>query len=179
MIQSFDEDSTDALLINTLFDTAVEEVLREGIWSSAMKRAKLVANIDAPLFQYNISYALPTDMARLVQVYDADGRIFKTNYWKVEGKALFTNMAEVNITYIHIPTDIQILDALCAKTIVNKLATQLAYPKTENETLVKSLIEEYESIMVQKAKSIDAIENFEESTFGEISWIDSRNYSIG
>jgi len=33
--------------------------------------------------------------------------------------------------------------------------------------------------MVQKAKSIDAIENFEESTFGEISWIDSRNYSIG
>lgn len=176
-LTSIDEDSTDAELIATLLTPAIREVLREGYWSSALKRIQLSKNIDNPAFQYKYSYALPADHIRLVQVYNAAGQISNTNYWKIEGRNLLTDMETVNISYIHFPEDIDILDQLCAQAIVVKLAMKLAYPKTENEKLTESLILEYEQITAQRAKSIDAIENFEESTFGEVSWFESRNYT--
>lgn len=177
-ISSLDEDSIDAELINTLLNPSIREVLREANWSSALKRVNLTQNTDIPAFQYNYAYTLPADLIRLVQVYNSEGQIDSQNYWRIEGKNLLTDMAAVNITYIHFPDDVDILDQLCAQTIICKLAMKLAYPKTENEELVKSLIMEYEQITAQRAKSIDAIENFEESTFGEVSWIESRNRYI-
>lgn len=176
-LTSLDEDSIDAELVNTLLVPSIKEVLREGYWSSALKRVALAQNAEAPAFQYQYSYALPADHIRLVNVYDADGQWYNTNHWKIEGKNLLTDMDVVNITYIHLPTDIDILDQLCAQTIVNKLAIKLAYPKTENEKLVTSLTLEYEQLTAQRAKSIDGIENFEESQFGEVSWLESRNYT--
>lgn len=177
ILTSLDEDSTDAQLVNTLLDPSIKEVLREGYWSSALTRSNLVQNVDKPAFQYEYSFALPADLIRLVQVYDAAGQFYQSNHWKIEGKNLLTDLNEVNISYIHIPEDIDTLDHLCAQAIVNKLAMKLAYPKTENEKLVTSLTLEYEQITAQRAKSIDAIENFEESEFGEVSWIAARNYT--
>jgi len=178
VLQSLDQDSTDAAIINTLLEPTVRETLREAAWSSALKRIALVKSSTTPSFQYTSSYPLPADFVRLIEVYDSAGEIHKSNYWKIEGKNLLTDMAAVNITYIHLPEDFDIFDDLLAGSIVVKLAIKLAMPKTDNEKLVTALTLEYEQLTAQRAKSIDAIENFEESTFGEVDWVDSRYRSI-
>lgn len=176
-LQSLDEDSADSRLISILIEPAIEEVLRESVWSSALKRAKLVKLPTAPLFEYSVQYALPADMIRLVNIYDKDGVADRSIYWRIEGNYLLSDAEDLNIVYIHVPEDIDTLDSLLGQVISLKLAMKLAYPKTESKTLVDSILVEYETLMLQKAKSIDSIENNTDSGFAEINWLTSRNFN--
>lgn len=177
-LQGLDEDSSDARLVRILFDPTLEEVLREETWNCCSKRVQLALTTDQPLFGYKYSFNLPADFVRIVDVYDNTKAYNPHFHWKVETGEVLTDSLEVYMNYVFIPTDHTILDILTAQALVIKLATKLAYPKTEDKGLVAGLIKEYEQLALQKAKSIDSMDNYEESRMGEVDWIEGRNISI-
>lgn len=179
ILQSLDEDTNDARLVNTLLDDSILEVLREAKPHSARKRVKLVQLPDAPLFGYSSSFKLPADYVGGLECYDSRGDSPNHLYWEIEGDTILTDAELMYARYVHYPDDINILDVLTSRAISLKLAIQMAYSKTEDKALVDGLITEYEQLMLQKARSLDTVENRADTTFGqEMDWVQSRNINF-
>ena len=174
VLQSLDEDSADSKLINILFDSTVEETLREGKFGSTIKRVELVQIPSSPLFGYNNAFQLPADSIRVIDCYDSRGEYNPHLYWEIENGLVLSDASVLYCKYVYVPTDFSKLDALAARAVSLQLSIQLAYPKTKSGVLVGNLITEYETLMLQKAKSFSTLENHEEGIFGEVDWIRSR-----
>lgn len=174
-IQSLDENSADARLVNELLDDTILEVLRELKPHSARKRALLVRLPDTPIFGYDYAYEVPADYVGGMQCYNSYGYEDDYLFWEIEGNSLLTDASTIYCSYVHIPTDIGVLDVLTSRVISLKLAIEMAYSKTENNALVEGLINEYERLRLQKARSLDSIESRKEKNFGEQYWVESRN----
>lgn len=64
-ISSLDEDSPNAIKVNTVFQMIFQEVLSERDWKFAKTRAQLQQNASMPVGGYRFAYALPADFLRL------------------------------------------------------------------------------------------------------------------
>lgn len=177
-ITSLDEASDNAKLCSIFFDQALEEVLREYPWTSATSRAQLPKLSRDPIFGYDYAYQLPTDFIRLVQLYDGNGAWHPDYYWVIEGRTLLCNLEEANIIYIKMINDTKILDSLCTSALICKLAMRMAFSRTDSRLFVQSLLEEYEQIILPRARSIDTFEkrNYQEDEYDP--WLTSRQGTI-
>lgn len=179
ILVSLDDGNSDALLCNSLFDQAIEEVLREYTWGCAKTRVRLAKLTETPPFGYDYYYSLPSDFIRLVNIYDNAGNWDPSNNWIIESDRILSDIDGVCLTYIRKVTDTKILDSLCIGAIINKLATKMAFAKTASRTLVQSLIEEYETVILPRARSIDTYENKDVMESQLDPWLNSRDGSLG
>lgn len=179
LLQSLDDVTADATLVNILLDDSVREVLREAKPSAAKKRALLVQKAETPLFGYSYAYQLPSDYIGGLECYDRYGNKNDEVFWQIEGDAVLSNETVLYATYVYDIEDLDLLDVSTARAISLKLAIQMAYSKTENKNLVEGLINEYEGLILKKSKSLDAIESRRDTrNIGELDWIDSRNMNF-
>lgn len=177
-LQSLDETTADARLVVPLFDSVLEETLREGRFNSTIKRTQLVRLPNKPLFGYANAYQLPADSIRILDCYDGYGDFNKYLFWEIEDGEILANANILYTKYIYIPSDLQKLDATAAYALSLNLAKQIAYPKTENPQLLDSITLEYETLILQKAKSLNTLENNPEGKFAEADWLESRSRDI-
>lgn len=173
-IESFDNTDKNTVLINQVFKQVLSEVLREYIWNCATARASLVPNAISPPFGYTYAYDLPIDYIRLIQVYDANGRFDQNIDWCIEDNKILCNEPVMNIRYIKYMEDTLQFDSLCTSALINKLAQKIAFSKTNSSKLVNELINEYESIILPRARSIDTVENKETDEQQLSTWITGR-----
>jgi len=176
-ISSVDEESFESNLCNSLYDTALIEVLWEHSWSSAIKRIKLVETAGNPLFAYEKSFQLPNDYIRLVQAYKStDNQDFDFE-WELSGKLFLANYSDVYIKYISLPTSDESMNMPLTTVVTHKLAIALSYPMKADESREAQLVNQYESLVLPRAKSVDSMENrFVE--FEENPWVESL-YDLG
>src|SRR5262245_59158945 len=76
---------------NRLFTPTLEAVLREANWNDSIKRQRLAQLVDAPVWEYNFAYALPSDYMKMVKTsLDDDKLVYKI---ETQGgqKVLITN----------------------------------------------------------------------------------------
>ena len=155
-----------ARVLNDIYDLIRDEVLTAHPWNFASKRASLVAEDDAPEFDYDTAYALPTDCLRVIRMEETDAD------FKIEAGLLLTDESTANILYIAKITDESKFSPFFVTTLAVRLASEIAYPLTNDQNLAVKKYEEYER-KIKMAKSIDGQEGSVE-TIEDSSWIDDR-----
>ena len=158
-----------AKLCNVLFRQALDETLRTYKWNSALKRYKLNRLSEAPAFKFKYQYQLPSDCIRVINVYDKADAYDDRTQWVVEGRTILCDYENVYICCVSRPADVSQLDAFLTRAIIQNLAIKLAVPMQLDQVMQNNLIDEYESVILPAARSVDTLENkyweMEESDF--------------
>jgi len=158
-----------AKLCNIFFNQALEEVLRTYRWNSALKRAELTRLTEVPAFKFEYKYQLPNDCVRVVNVYEDKEAYDDRTEWVVEGRTILCNYKTVYLCYVHLPEDVNTLDAFLTQAVVQNLAIKLSVPMQLDQVMQNNLISEYNNVILPQARSVDTLENkyweMEESDF--------------
>ncbi len=119
---------------------AIEDVLNEADWRSAVKREALEQLTETPPFEYAYYYQMPGDFLRLVE----GGGIETTGEdYSIEADRLLTNATEVNIAYVARPEESEALAPHVKGAIALRLAFLLTTPLTSSEPLAARIAAEY------------------------------------
>ncbi len=156
-INALTEDSDNARLCNTFYDSVRDAVLRSHPWNCAIERKQITALATDPIADYDKQYQLPTNpwCLRVLQV----GTIIQQPVrWTVEGRKLLTDINSPKLVYIKRITDTNEFDTLLVDVLVLKLALKMAMPLTNSGSIQKGLIDEIEFVSLPEAKSVDGQE---------------------
>ena len=110
-ITALTENSKNARLCNERYETVRDAVFRSHPWNCLIKRVQLAQDTATPAWGFSYQYTLPSDCLRVLQIkdYDAD--------YKIEGRKLLINEADVYLIYLAQITDVNELDVLLRETI--------------------------------------------------------------
>jgi len=163
-ITALTENSKEARLCNRRFETVRDAVLRSHPWNTAIRRASLAQDSDAPAFGFTYQYTLPTDpyCLRVLSFWNSnvDSEIAAYDsqvMFKIEGRKVLSNEGTCKITYLARVTDTEEYDSLLSSTIAHKLAAETAYAITGSTTVSQAMQQLYE-VRLREARSIDAME---------------------
>jgi len=163
-ITALTENSKEARLCNRRFETVRDAVLRSHPWNTAIRRASLAQDSDAPAFGFTYQYTLPTDpyCLRVLSFWNSnvDSEIAAYDsqvMFKIEGRKVLSNESTCKITYLARVTDTEEYDSLLSSTIAHKLAAETAYAITGSTTVSQAMQQLYE-VRLREARSIDAME---------------------
>ena len=168
-ITSLADTSTEAAVMNQLFEGVRDSVMRAFPWNSLMNRAQLAKSTTTPAFGYENKFALPTDPYCL-RVMEMD-ETTSTDQWKVEGRFLLTDAATCKIRYIGRPDDVGDLDPLLAAAISARLAADACYSLVQSNTVLNSMWSLYQA-KLDEAKSVDNVESSRDY------WVNTRLESV-
>jgi len=152
-INSLTEDSVAARICNQRYVFVRDAVFRAHPWNCLIRRASLAQNSTAPDWQYAYAYSLPTDpyCLRIANIED-----LSTDY-KVEGRTIATDNSTMKIVYVARITDPNEYDVLLMETIAARLAADIVYALTNNNTLTATMWELYNQ-KLGEARFVDATE---------------------
>lgn len=139
------ETTQEARLCNIFYDSIVDEVIADGVYSTTIRRATLAQLADAPEFEYAYQYQLPTDPFCL-KVLTIDECYHGSYKWAIEGDKLLTDLDSVSIRYCARLTDSGSFGPQLTKSIVYRLASELAFPLTGKSDLAERLYSIYEKV---------------------------------
>jgi hypothetical protein len=163
-ITALTENSKEARLCNRRFETVRDAVLRSHPWNTAIRRASLARDTDAPAFGFTYQYTLPTDpyCLRVLSFWNSNVDSEVAAYdsqvmFKIEGRKVLSNEGTCKITYLARVTDTEQYDSLLSSTIAHKLAAETAYAITGSTSVSQAMQQLYE-VRLREARSIDAME---------------------
>jgi hypothetical protein len=148
-----------AKFCNVLFDQALEEVLRMHKWNNAMRRVKLTRLTEAPAFKWKYNYLVPTDCIRIINLYETTDAYDDQTSWVVEGRNILTDYETAFLSYVSKPQDVSTLNSFVTQCVIQNLAIKLSVPMQLDQGMQNNLLQEFSSVILPQAKSIDAQEN--------------------
>lgn len=166
-ITSFNDGSKAANLLDRTWPIVRNQVLRDHPWNFAVKRVILAPLNEAPPWGFTFQHQLPSDYLRLIEIRD-----LRAGDYQVEDGKILADLDTLYTRYIYEVTDPNSYDALFIDAIASKLAFELCESLTQSNAKKKLFAEEY-AISIQRAKSVDAVEN-PPTVFEEDSWIEVR-----
>lgn len=157
-IASLVEDSDNARLANQFLWPVVDAVLRGHIWNCAIHRKTITPLADAPDFDYDYQYQMPTNpyCLRVLQIGELNDQPTR---WRPEGRRILTDESSAPIVYIKRITDTNEFDPLLVDAISIRLQIKFAPSIMDSRKAVADLILEYENITLPLARTIDAQES--------------------
>lgn len=151
-ITSFEDGTAEAEVSGNLYSYIRDSLLSSYPWSFALSQAKLARLENVPVADFNYAYLLPTDFLRVVSAGSfGKGRGL---VYKIVKNCLYTNLSEVNLTYIRRPDEDNFPAYFC-EALINKLAYEFCIPLTESTTRAEFLSKIAED-SINRARSIDA-----------------------
>lgn len=163
------EDTEESQACFTVYEQLRDEVLRAHPWNFAVKLATLNKLSDAPLFDFNYAYQLPSDCLRVLKLKETDYR----NRYKIIGNQLHTNLDGVNIKYTKRETDTTLFDPLFVSALATRIAMELCYALAGSAERTAQLEAEYIRIL-REAKRRDGQEGTPDPVTAE-TFIDAHN----
>lgn len=121
-------------------------------WSFATKRRELAESTVAPAFGYSKSFTLPADCLKVRVCTDASGYQFTD--WVVEGKSISLNEAVCFIEYTSYEQDASVYPGPFEQCFVHLLASRLAVPLMQSNSLKETHFAMYERLM-SEASGLD------------------------
>lgn len=152
------------------YDQTRRGVLRSHTWNCAKKRTSLAALAEAPSYEFNTQYALPSDFLRVVTIGNPSDVIYKL--YSIESGNLLVNSGggALPFSYIYNMTNIEDMDPLLVEALAAALARNIAYPITGSNSTVQRMQAILEDIL-DNAKVVDGQEQpprrYERSRFKE------------
>lgn len=166
-ITSFTDGSKAANLLDRTWSIVRNQVLRDHPWNFAVKRAILAPLSDSPSWGFTYQHQLPSDYLRLIEIRD-----LRAGEYQLEDGKILADSDSLYIRYIYEVTDPNLYDALFIDSLATKVAFELSEALTQSNAKKNLLGEEY-TLSIQRAKSIDAVEN-PPTVFQEDSWLEVR-----
>jgi len=114
---------------------------------------------------FAFAYQLPADFLRAIEVADGIG-------YKIEGRKILSDAADIYLRYVRQVTDPNEMDALFREALAWRLAVDLAIPITQSNSTLELMRQGY-GAAVGKARAVDAIEDWPEE-MPDGSWIAER-----
>ena len=168
-ILSFADPSEPARLATRTFAELRDALLREAPWNFASKRAELAAEVTAPVWGFALSYPLPTDFLRLIEINNPGRYPFR-----IEQNRIITDLASpIQIRYVHRVTDADSMEAAFRDALAARLALEWAERLTGTTTIVQQLAMIYKRSLAV-ALAIDGQEDDQRQLDPEPSFITSR-----
>jgi hypothetical protein len=155
-ITSLADGSTESAVMNQLFDSTQDAVLRAYPWNSATFRRELAASTDTPVFGFNFQYALPTDpyCLRVLEMNETTSM----DLWKVEGRFLLTDASVCKIRFVGRPESLGEVDSLFAQALTARLAADAAYTLVQSNNLANLMYQLYGGKLAE-AQTVDQLES--------------------
>jgi hypothetical protein len=180
-ITALTDESKEGRTCNALYTMCRDYVLRDVAPNFAVRRVALAQLTFTPTFNYAYAYQLPVDCMRVMNTDD------KEYIWRIEsyssggetGKILVTDEATIRIRYVSRIEDPQLHDAMFDEALATYLASELAYPLVNSNTLKEQRWNEY-VIKLAASRGVDSMEHTldnadsERATMEANEWIDSR-----
>jgi len=161
-------------IVGNLADASVVAAQTATTWTSV---GSALANT-APDFGYSYSVPLPTDLLRLLDVYDIDKE------YRIEGSNLISDSSSPNILYLYDVTDYAAMDESFIEALSWALAHDMSYAITQSQGVWEITQQGYRQTL-SRARTVDAQEDgryyleanlFDESRFGSSIFTDYRNH---
>ena len=97
--------SAPSYVLDTIYDSRVEYLLRSHVWKFAKDRVILAPNTDTPAFDWAYSFNLPSGFLRLIKTkYIVEGD------YEIEGRCLLSNSDTIYLNYVKKITDPNLFD---------------------------------------------------------------------
>lgn len=167
-INDFTEKNDRARLVSNLYDGVRDSLLREHIWSCAVKRVLLAPDTDSPPFDYQYSFTLPADFMRVISIGE-DGEMPD---YKIEGRQLLANVKSLKLRYVFQNTDVTTYDSILINLLELAMAAKIAYAITQSTSMAQYRLQEYQ-LALRTAKAINGQE-YPPQTFGESPLLQAR-----
>lgn len=157
-INSFEEDSTEALACKINWPISRKSLLSMHPWNFATIRKTLSAESTAPNHEFKYAYPLPADNLRLIEVY-------KVYEYRIENNRILTDSEECEIKYIKDDDNPALWPAYFVDLMVARLSFDLAYTFPRARTMLDAQFQLYQQAL-QTAKFVNSSEDVPE-TFGK------------
>lgn len=165
-ISAFSDDSKEARLCNEQFEKVRDAALKAHPWNFAIKRAELNKLTTTPAFGFTNEFQLPVDYLKSLEIESFDIP------FKIEGRKLLTDSAEIKMRYISKVTDTSLWDVEFAEYLAHKLAAELAYPLIQSVSLARDMHALADKVL-RDSRSSDAQEGTPDDLIQDV-WLDSR-----
>ena len=149
-------DTTDpnAVYMNTLYNTTLDDVLASHEWNFANIRVSLagLGMACTPAWGFSCMFGLPCTpyLLRVLEVsLDGDENVDQADPWRIEtwfnaagtscSRVILTNSCDVSMLYVG-RVDASVFDVMFAEALTYELASKAAYPITRNATLIDGLV---------------------------------------
>lgn len=183
------DNSVAARACNNCYERLRDKELRAHRWNFAISRAQLAASTTSPAFGPAYAYPLPADFLRLAPLdpeniagsgLSIPGTIVTFGAsmdWRIEnhldGRAILSNEgAPLNIRYVAIVTDPNLMDALFREALACRMAEEMCEEITQSNVKKADARTDYKAA-IQEAKLTNALENVPEQS-ADSSWVTSR-----
>lgn len=161
-----------ARVMNDLFDHIRDEMVSIHPWNFAIEYSdNLAENSETPEFDFDYSYALPSDCMRVLGIADDTYTLTDVDF-KVVGGNLFTDEEDPKIKYIKQVTTTANFSKSFVTAFAARLAAEACYALTNSRTLEADKWKEYD-LKLSQAKTTDGQEGVTEKQ-EDCSWIDDR-----
>lgn len=171
-ITNLTDNSREARALNRAYDPCRRQELRSHPWNFAIKRAQLSNDTDAPAFDQQYAFTLPSDCIRVLIPDDASCD------WQVEGrKILSTSALPLNLRYIADITDPTVFDPGFCEVLAARIALAIVEDMTQSSAKQQALGVVYKNFLAE-ARKVDALENRPQKA-NDSSWITSRYCGSG
>lgn len=156
-LTSLDNDTNSAALLARLhYDDTRKAVLQTLPWKFALRRIELAELVDAPVYQWDHQYQLPSNALYVVSTsMDEDGDGGTGEAWDVEGRTIVTDAGSpIQILYVEDIEDVVQFDALFVDAFAERLAAELVYGITKNVAQRERILQVY-SAKVENAAAVN------------------------
>lgn len=164
-ITALNQDSIEAERCSVFYAQTRDEVLRAHPWNFAIKQQVLQLEAQAPVFEFDNKFTLPSDCLRVLTM-DTEHR------FKIKGRALHTDAPSVSIEYIAREEDPTVYDSLFISALSARLAQRLSYAAHGDKERIEQLGGEYKELL-REAKRRDGQEGIMDDLSANL-WVDSR-----
>jgi hypothetical protein len=167
------------------YERTRDSVLRAHPWNFAVRRVALAQDATAPSHEYTYRYALPRDCLKVIRTsYEASGYTSTDDpllsYWgpasipyRIEGRFLLINEANVSIEYIARIIDTMQMDDLFVDLLAQRLAAEMSMGLTDNQAATKTMWEIYNQKLAE-ARTVDSMEGSSRDVVDTSTWLIAR-----
>jgi hypothetical protein len=168
-VTAIDDQSLNANYCKTFWPDLRRAMIRSHHWNFAMARKVLAYEPFPPAFGYTYSYPLPAELIKIIEfngnltTYNPDVlQLFPLmSEYKIEGRKLLTNDAEVRIVYLQDVTNPDLWDPLFYQAGTAWLASKLAAAIQKSEKMAEQKLQEAMRVLLPMAMAVDGQENTE------------------
>lgn len=149
-IEPPDSDSKEASAGAKWYDQARRHVLEEHPWKFAQKRTTLLAETDAPAFEYSKQYQVPSDYIRMNRIGESvDNPLLD---YEIEGDYILCNEeSPLKLVYVYDFTEVTKFSPKFITALSYALAAMMAYEITGNASMDDDLWNKYDKMFTTAA----------------------------
>lgn len=169
IITALDENTPRAKACQTLYADMRRRLISTLSPAFAQARASLIEELPAPAFEWAKRFALPTDLLRVIEVYQPAGA------WKREGQYILSNDSNLNLIYLRDIPNVGEWEGAFEDAMVTGLAADLALSLAKSESVSQLLRGEHERAKAMCASFEGANMHLIPASLGS-DWAESRHY---